>query len=77
VFLRYFDRTTGHILKTVVEGGGEIREEGELVVEGVRFPQKVINTAPNGRSTTISFDKITVNDAFPAESFAVPAIPVR
>jgi hypothetical protein len=77
VFLRYFDRASGHIVKTVVEGGGEIREEGELIVKGVRFPQKVINTSPNGRSTTISFHEITVNDPFPAESFAVPTLAAR
>ena len=77
VFVRYFDRASGHIVKTVVEGGGEIREEGELIVKGVRFPRKVINTAPNGRSTTISFAEITVNDVFPIESFAVPSIPAR
>jgi hypothetical protein len=77
VFLRYFDRASGHIVKTVVEGGGEIREEGELIVKGVRFPRKVINTAPNGRSTTINFEEITVNDPFPPESFAVPTIASR
>jgi hypothetical protein len=77
VFLRYFDRASGHIVKTVVEGGGEIREEGELIVNGVRFPQKVINTAPNGRSTTITFDKVTVNDTFTPDNFAVPSLAPR
>lgn len=73
-FIRYFDRASGRIVKTVVEGGGEIREEGEMIVNGIRFPQKVINTAPNGRSTTITFDKVTVNEPFAAESFAVPTL---
>jgi len=76
-FLRYFDRANGHLVKTVVEGGGEIREEGEMVVEGIRFPQKVINTSAAGRSTTITFDRVTVNEVFPAENFAVPTVPGR
>jgi hypothetical protein len=77
VFLRYFDKSSGHLVKTVVEGGGEIREEGEVIVNGVRFPKKVINTSATGVSTTITFDQIAVNEKFPAESFAVPAVPVR
>ena len=77
VFMRYFDRATGHIVKTVVEGGGEIREEGEMIVNGVRFPQKVINTAPNGRSTTITFDKVTVNETFTPDGFAIPSLAAR
>lgn len=72
VFLRYFDQTSGHLVKTVVEGGGEIREEGEIFVNGVRFPKKVINKAPSGRSTTITFEQVFVNESFPAETFAVP-----
>jgi hypothetical protein len=77
VFLRYFDRASGHLVKTVVEGGGEIREEGELIVSGVRFPKKVINKSASGHSTTITFDQVIVNEAFPADTFAVPTIPVR
>ena len=77
VFLRYFDRASGHLVKTVVEGGGEIREEGELIVSGVRFPKKVTNKSSSGRSTTITFDQIIVNESFPAEFFAVPSVPLR
>jgi|SRR5688572_4105046 len=76
-FIRYFDRSSGRIVKTVVEGGGEIREEGEMIVNGVRFPQKVVNRAPNGRSTTITFDKVTVNEAFTPDNFAVPSLATR
>jgi len=75
VFLRYFEQSSGRLVKTVVEGGGEIREEGELIVSGIRFPKKVINQSPGGRSTTITFEQIAVNESFPAETFAVPALP--
>jgi len=73
-FLRYFDRATGRLVKTVVEGGGEIREEGEMIVSGVRFPKQVINKSSSGRSTSITFEQVTVNDSFPAETFAVPTV---
>lgn len=75
VFLRYFEQSSGRLVKTVVEGGGEIREEGELIVNGIRFPKKVINKSSGGRSTTITFEQIAVNESFPAETFAVPALP--
>lgn len=74
MFLRFFDKATGKLLKTETENGTEIREEGEVVVNGVRFPKKVINKAPNGNVTTITFDKVTVNEDFPAETFAVPSL---
>lgn len=74
VFLRYFDEATGRLVKTEIEGGGEIREEGEIVVNGVRFPRKVINKAPGGRMTSITFEQVTINETFPAETFAVPPL---
>jgi hypothetical protein len=77
VFLRYFEQATGRLVKTEVEGGGEIREEGEMTISGIRFPKKVINKSPAGRSTTITFDQVTVNENFPAETFTVPAIVIK
>lgn len=72
-FTRYFDRSTGRLVKTEIEGGAEIREEGELQVNGVRFPKKVINRTSGGRTTTITFDKITVNETFAPDTFGVPS----
>ena len=74
VFVRYFEKTTGRLVKTETENGTEIREEGEVVVKGVRFPKRVINKAPNGNITSITFDKVLVNENFPAETFAVPSL---
>ncbi len=73
VFNRYFEKATGRLVKTEINGGGEIREEGEIIVKGVRFPRKVLNKAQNGRITTITFDQVTVNEVFTPETFAVPA----
>ena len=76
-FFRYFEQATGRLMKTEVEGGGEIREEGEMFAGGIRFPKKVINKTSNGRSTTITFEQVTVNESFPAETFVVPSIAAK
>lgn len=76
-FIRYFDQATGRLMKTEVENGGEIREEGELIVDGVRFPHRVVNKTASGKSTIITFDKVTINQVFPPETFAVPPIDSR
>ena len=77
VFIRYFEKSTGRLVKTELDSGGEIREQGEMMVSGIRFPRTVINKTADGKATTISFDKVTVNERFPADTFAVPAIPTR
>jgi len=73
-FLRYFEKTTGRLMKTVTENGGEIREQGEIFVQGVRFPKTLINKGANGQVTTITFDSIKVNEPLPAGDFVVPAL---
>ncbi|WP_438481525.1 hypothetical protein [Oleiharenicola lentus] len=73
VFVRYFDKDTGRLVKTETENGGEIREEGEIRVKGIRFPKKVINKTPNGQVTTITFNTVVVNESLPASEFAVPS----
>lgn len=72
-FIRYFDAASGRLVKTETENGAEIREEGELVVEGLRFPKRLVNRAPNGQVATITFDSVTINQPLPADAFAVPA----
>lgn len=73
VFHRYFDKSTGRLVKTETANGGEIREEGELRVDGIRFPKKIINKGSNGQVTTISFDRIVLNESFSPSRFAVPS----
>lgn len=77
VFMRYFDKATGQLVKTETENGAEIREEGEMVIDGIRFPRRVINKAPNGSVTAITFDQVKVNEQFPADTFAVPSLQAR
>jgi hypothetical protein len=71
VFTRYFERATGRLLLTETNDGSRIREQGEILVNGVRFPKTVITTA-NGHTVTITFDKITLNETFAESLFAFP-----
>lgn len=74
VFARYFEKSTGRLVRTETESGGEIREDGEIRVGGLRFPRTLINKAPNGQVATITFDSVKINEPFPADTFAVPTL---
>lgn len=78
IFYRYFDVATGRLVFTETESGGSIREEGEMVVKGVRFPKRIITTTKTQKGesqvVTIDFEKIEVNEVFPATLFRVPAL---
>ena len=73
-FVRYFDKATGKLVRTETDNGSEIREEGEMVVDGIRFPRKVISKSPGGQVTTITFDSLELNRTMPGSEFAVPAL---
>jgi hypothetical protein len=77
VLTRFYEKSTARLLKTVTESGVEIREEGEVFAGGIRFPRKVINREKNGRTVTMTFEKIAVNETYPATDFAVPALPAN
>ncbi len=76
VFTRTFDLETGKLLMTENETGGTIREEGEILAGGIRFPQRILTqtTLEGGklRSVTLEFTSITINESFADELFAVP-----
>jgi outer membrane lipoprotein-sorting protein len=80
IFYRYFDVSTGRLVQTETEAGGTIREQGEIMVNGIRFPKSIITTTkgPKGetQTVTITFDKITVNETFPESYFRVPPLKV-
>lgn len=77
-YFRYFELATGRLVLTENEAGTTIRERGEIRVNGVRFPKSILNTVktPDGKelSVTITFDKVTVNESFPASTFAIPSL---
>jgi hypothetical protein len=75
VFIRYFDQATGRLVLTETEQGGSIREEGEIMADGIRFPRRIITTTKQAdgkeRSVTVNFDKVTVNETFASTLFVV------
>ncbi len=77
-FHRYFDAATARLVRSETENGTVIREQGEVVVAGIRFPRSII-TAPAGNTKAdqeivITFDRIVVNEVLPDTRFAVPAL---
>ncbi len=78
IFYRYFDVATGRLVFTETEGGGTIREQGEIIVDGIRFPRSIITTTKTAKgephTVTINFDKVQVNETFPASHFRVPVL---
>lgn len=78
VFTRYFDQTTGRLLLTENEQGGTIREEGEIITGGIRFPKRIVTQTKteDGRSrlVTIEFTAIAINESFADELFQVPSV---
>jgi outer membrane lipoprotein-sorting protein len=81
VFTRYFETATGRLVLTETEAGGAISEQGSMTVNGVRFPKTIITVTKTAggkvQSVTINFEKIVVNEVFPASFFAVPALSAR
>jgi hypothetical protein len=84
VFYRYFEAATGRLLVTETENGTSLREEGEIVVDGVRFPKTLITSSKTRRdgkeivqTTTINIEKVTVNESFPKSLFVSPMYRVR
>ena len=76
LFVRYFDVATGRLVLTETESGDTIREEGEMVVNGIRFPRSLVTTSKGDkgqvRKVVIAFDKVIINQPIPARQFAVP-----
>ena len=78
VFTRFFDSLSGRLVRTETAQGGSIVEEGEIIVDGIRFPKKVVTTSKtqdgNTRTVVVEFEKISINETFAASLFAIPSI---
>jgi hypothetical protein len=77
-FTRYFDLDSGRLALTETDQGRRIVEEGEIVADGLRFPERIrtTSTADGGAARTVSivFERITVNEDFPESLFSVPLV---
>lgn len=81
VYHRFFDVATGRLVLTETESGDTIREQGEMVVEGIRFPRRIVTTSKNKRgqesTATMTFEQITINEPLADEKFRVPLLKAR
>jgi hypothetical protein len=78
VYQRYFDRDSGRLVLTI-NGSESIRETGQIMVNGVRFPKVIVSTSKDisGKelTATATFDRISVNDPLEPGLFVVPTFP--
>jgi hypothetical protein len=76
VYERYFDRDTGRLVLTV-RGPETIRESGEIMVDGVRFPRKIVSSTKTATGkevvATVTFNKVVLNEKLGPDVFAAPA----
>ena len=77
VYERYFDRDTGRLVLTV-RGTETFRESGEIRVDGVRFPKKIVSTQKTASGvdavTTVAFDSIVLNEPLDSDLFSAPSL---
>ena len=70
VYIRYVDSKTGKILATVLPDGNKLVEEGEYIVDRIRFPRKLYTyNKKDELMSTITFEKIKVNPKFEEDFF--------
>lgn len=72
-FRHYIDDETGRVLYTLNDKGFIFKETGEKVVEGVRFPEKIVVSA-GSEKMEISFSEIKVNQPIDNDRFNVPVM---
>lgn len=79
IFYRHFDVNTGRLVFTETADGSALKEEGEILVDGIRFSKRIVqrsrDTDGKIKILTTTFDKITLNEEFPASFFAMPSVP--
>lgn len=76
-FLRYFDSETGREVRMINQNGGIFIKSGERLVDGVRFPEKLVVkfiTEIGVQSIEISYTNITVNEKFDTDRFNMPVM---
>jgi hypothetical protein len=74
-YTRFFDRATGRLVMSSADSSSTV-EEGEVMAGGIRFPHGMTMTQTTADGQTIKqeivFDKIVVNETFPADLFDMP-----
>jgi hypothetical protein len=75
VFERFFDRDTGRLVLTI-RSNESIRENGEVVVDGIRFPKAIVSVTKSASgkdiTSTVTFTSIVLDEPATAAMFATP-----
>ncbi len=74
-FRRFIDAETGQVRRTLDSKGVEYIEEGEIMVEGVRFPKKMVSTfstAIGSQTMEFAYTSIEINKNLPESDFIMP-----
>lgn len=78
VFYRFFDPVTGRLVLSETDTGARIVESGQNIIDGVRFPDRVVTTSTRAdgseQRVEVTFESIEVNAAIPRSLFRVPSI---
>lgn len=72
-FTRFFHNETGRLLMTRTHEGSEIREEGEIRVNGVVFPETITMSLEGEMRNKVHFRTVKVNEEFAESLFEVPS----
>lgn len=73
-YSRYFDPQSGRLYATVNDRGQEIREEGEMMVDGIRFPREIISRVDGRDVMRVRFSEIRVNPPVDDQIFEVAPV---
>lgn len=73
-FTRYFETETGRLLMTRTHDGAEIREAGEIRVDGILFPETITMSKDGEVLNEIRFREIRLNERFDDALFDVPSL---
>ncbi len=74
-FDRFFDKETGKVVRMISSRGAMFIGEGELMVDGIRFPKKlttVFLTLPDDQKIEMVYTSIQINKEFENEIFKYP-----
>ncbi len=74
-FDRYFDSRSGELVFTKIESGEGIKENGEMFVDGIRFPESVTTILDGQQRSFVQFDLIEVNPVLEDSLFQQPPLP--
>lgn len=74
-YRRFIDAETGQVLRMLDSKGVEYIEEGEIIVDGIRFPKKMVSTfatALGSQTMEFAYTSITLNKKLPDSEFVMP-----